>query len=1038
MAENISDFTFEEILPWDTTGGDTGLSSRLKLKRNFDKVKAMYDRASGQYLSKVHDDTANGFIKLIKGLQVGERFVSGLLGEGGVFRKEADGATYIECDKLYVRMKVYFDSVEIKEWNHSKGNRVASKANMKCVKVDWYDSNGNVLEQTSSNLSSAVMFRCFFRGNDGDTEVTNDFVVGDQAYCHITNVVSTSEMYNHHFWRLVIGKSTTPDVNGDHWIDLSNATSNTINGVAYAGYQAGSDVPTEQDDIIQLGNVNDPTRRGAIIEFVGGENAPAYQIFQGIGDIGTASTIAQKRAAQYTYSGKNYIDLGYNSQTGRAYMNVAGDFRFGSQTDSGSYIKYNQETGQVEVKARVTFLSPSHGGGTQEMTFEQFASAVAGDISNLQSQIDGQIETWFYDYMPVAESSGAPASTVPLTDKEPYKTWYEDDHGGTASEVSAERIKHLGDLFYDNTSGYAFRFSNTGTEQSPVFVWVVIQDSAVIKALRDAADAYDLADHKRRVFVAKPTPPYEEGDLWVNATGTFEFTADGQPKSITYDNDLLRCKKAKPVRNGSGTVTDGNFSITDWELASKYTDDKKIDDFLDGYSGTLTQVRQQIDKKAETWYLNRNPESNWYDPQATPPLDKRSEHVGDLWYCTVDIANTNYKKDTTWYYKVTGGSGTQADPYTYGWVQQNVPQSVFDTIDTKKAIYTTWGAWVVDGTSILEDGDLYIPSEDHVEGSGASAVTYKANNVYKWNETANEWQKTEDQKLLDFLNGYGGTLQNYVKTQVDKKAETWVSSSNPATAWYDSTQTPVYDVRDEHVGDMWLNSGKTTIANVDSMKTAIYTKNGSTYSWVVDDSIPNSVFDTIDGKKSIYVGWNDWVVNNVNRLQVRDLFIPSSDTTQGDVTYYANKVYKCTNASTPTFQEIDYTDNTVVDEIIAKYGQILGITATAENVGEAAGYLSAILNHPAGTTVDGGLVLTSLIAMRGTESTPLIWGGMNGACLSDETGTSPYRYKGHGVAAWYGGDMVDYESLTTAQKAAGWGTGVNQTRFARSLFRFDG
>ena len=34
---------FEDILPWGTTGGDTGLSSRLKLKRNFEKIKAWMD-----------------------------------------------------------------------------------------------------------------------------------------------------------------------------------------------------------------------------------------------------------------------------------------------------------------------------------------------------------------------------------------------------------------------------------------------------------------------------------------------------------------------------------------------------------------------------------------------------------------------------------------------------------------------------------------------------------------------------------------------------------------------------------------------------------------------------------------------------------------------------------------------------------------------------------------------------------------------------------------------------------------------------------
>ena len=44
--------TFEDILPWGTTGGDTGLSARLKLKRNFEKIRLWTDAVPGQYQPK--------------------------------------------------------------------------------------------------------------------------------------------------------------------------------------------------------------------------------------------------------------------------------------------------------------------------------------------------------------------------------------------------------------------------------------------------------------------------------------------------------------------------------------------------------------------------------------------------------------------------------------------------------------------------------------------------------------------------------------------------------------------------------------------------------------------------------------------------------------------------------------------------------------------------------------------------------------------------------------------------------------------------
>lgn len=44
--------TFEDILPWGTTGGDTGLSARLKLKRNFEKIRLWTDAVPGLYQPK--------------------------------------------------------------------------------------------------------------------------------------------------------------------------------------------------------------------------------------------------------------------------------------------------------------------------------------------------------------------------------------------------------------------------------------------------------------------------------------------------------------------------------------------------------------------------------------------------------------------------------------------------------------------------------------------------------------------------------------------------------------------------------------------------------------------------------------------------------------------------------------------------------------------------------------------------------------------------------------------------------------------------
>ena len=95
---------FEDIQPWVEGSGDTGLSARLKLKRNFDKIKAIIDAISNlpslirNYLSRVNDDTAEGEITFKKGLKVGT-FRSRFLGSGAA----VDPAGNAEFESIYSR-----------------------------------------------------------------------------------------------------------------------------------------------------------------------------------------------------------------------------------------------------------------------------------------------------------------------------------------------------------------------------------------------------------------------------------------------------------------------------------------------------------------------------------------------------------------------------------------------------------------------------------------------------------------------------------------------------------------------------------------------------------------------------------------------------------------------------------------------------------------------------------------------------------------------------------------------------------------------
>ena len=85
-------------------------------------------------------------------------------------------------------------------------------------------------------------------------------------------------------------------------------------------------------------------------------------------------------------------------------------------------------------------------------------------------------------------------------------------------------------------------------EEDGTYKWTPIADSDAVKALQEAARAQDTADAKRRVFVVTPTTPYDVGDIWTQGES----------------GDIMRCIESRAT---------GNFESSDWDKASKYTDD---------------------------------------------------------------------------------------------------------------------------------------------------------------------------------------------------------------------------------------------------------------------------------------------------------------------------------------------------------------------------------------------------------------------------------------------------------------------------------
>lgn len=474
------------------------------------------------YLSKLNDDTAKGTItwkkiqKLLSGLLVGNSNSE----NGGSWTPDTEGRSHLITDYLEVRMKAIFEELVVKKTSAIGGKEIISPAGgVVAHKVED-------VTVTYNNVSQKA-YRCYFLAEQEGDAVDNDFAIGDQVRSESFNVRKGTyhKVGNHFYWRLVIGRDEDPvELEGKkyHYIDLSDTDCATA-----------SDVPARGDVLSQCGNRTDVERQNCLIFSAVDTYSPSISLYHGINS--------------YSFANKEFVEYGVNKQTNKAFFNVYGDMYVGDRPtkengyEGSSYIKYDSAAKQVSVKGKISAKSTVDGkelsqyikeNSAKGLTEEQVNNLIKNSqvITDLQNQVDGAIETWFYEGVPTLKN--APASSW-TTDK--------------------DKDTHLGDLYYDNKTGKAYRFAKDGN----TYKWTIITDTDIAKALSDASKAQETADGKMKVFSTQPTPPYQVGDIWVNAT----YPSDGS----TYKNEVLRCQTKK----AAGSL----FAIADWIKASRYTDD---------------------------------------------------------------------------------------------------------------------------------------------------------------------------------------------------------------------------------------------------------------------------------------------------------------------------------------------------------------------------------------------------------------------------------------------------------------------------------
>lgn len=493
----------------------------LYIRTNKDKIVDIggAEALMKYFLRKDQPDTAREVITFEKGVNVGE-FVSGASG-ASFFKDLTTGQTIMELDKLYVRMKAFFETLTIVEAQTISGKQIISPAgSVRCINVEEYDD----------------YYRCYFLNEQDGEKIENKFIVGDQVYSQMFNAKTgtTNKISNRYYWRLVTGV-------GENYIDLSKTDCDT-----------DSDAPMVGDILNQRGHrYPENSERMNFIETSTVDGfSPSITLFHGVNS--------------FSLVGKDYVQFGVDKTTNKAFMNVYGDMYVGDRNKT-AYMRYTQEEGlvicgklDVGTKLGDAYLKDLIAASTPE-GYQEFVEKVTQDLEGLQAQIDGTIDSYFFQY-------------EPSLDNYPASEW----------DTENEKKAHLNDTFTNLVDGRSWRWSLDGT-----YKWVEITDTATTKALALAGKANDTADGKRRVFVVTdehptPYPPYDKGDLWsrgsdypllicvvpkesgVYAEGDFDY-ADNTEKLREEMTNLVNTTKAELDSSISSTKT----------AMEGYTDDAK-------------------------------------------------------------------------------------------------------------------------------------------------------------------------------------------------------------------------------------------------------------------------------------------------------------------------------------------------------------------------------------------------------------------------------------------------------------------------------
>ena len=562
-------------------------------------------------------------------------------GAGAGVYQDSTGSSVVEADKLIIRKEAVFNELIINQMSFRLGETVFSNGGFECTSVQ----------------EESTYYRCYYDNKNGTRY--SGIVVGDQARCQRYSADNKSIIK--YFWALVTGV-------GDDYVDISKTDKD------------GSGIPAEGDNIVQFGNRTDVARQSAIV--IDARDGGSIQVLAKIDS--------------FDLTDKNYIGIGVNPVTGRAYQYVYGDMFCGDRNlddPEATYITFQQAPGDTKPRMR--------------MNTDVIIGKNSSGLKNLSEwpDVKQDIDT-AKDTAQDAKDAAAALNTTVTGLKNFTDEAFADGIVDRAEAASIEKYTNTVNETKESVdTSYSTVYNNTlltGTAKTNLAAAKTAFDTAVANLLTSIQSA--SADG-----VATPTEKSDvdsKYDIFNTAYGTFN----------------TRLEEAnKYIQTAINTTAQGAYQLSqELQTAVNVLNDTIIPDLQSQIDGSITSY-----EGTEMPTLNNAPANEWTS------TEEKNRHIGDYYdrFVVIDGGNVterykfSYQNNTYQWLRVADSGAAQA---------LSEAREALGLAGTKAKLFygdsTPAVPYSVNDIWIKTSGVIYVSNANKAEGATASESDWQSVN----------------------------------------------------------------------------------------------------------------------------------------------------------------------------------------------------------------------------------------------------------------------------------------------------------------------